>query len=188
MIAQVCAEVGAGFEELDITGDPELVRAYGEQIPVTFVDGAQHDFWRVDERRLRAAVETVLAAGERADWAAAASEVFSACVAAVPYAPATAFLSRERTRLTRGDDGPARVALVADGVGAVHGVTRTLDEIRELTGQDYVDEYASKKADGIPAAEVAQVAPLDATGGNGHGADGDAPPRRSSAEVLQPRG
>ena len=23
--------------------------AYGEQIPVTFVDGRQHDFWRVDE-------------------------------------------------------------------------------------------------------------------------------------------
>jgi hypothetical protein len=30
--------------------------AYGEQIPVTLVDGRQHDFWRVDERRLRAAL------------------------------------------------------------------------------------------------------------------------------------
>ena len=29
---------------------------YGEQIPVTFVDGVQHDFWRVDESRLRAAL------------------------------------------------------------------------------------------------------------------------------------
>ena len=56
VIAQVCADVGAGFEEVDITTDPALVRAYGEQIPVTFVDGAQHDFWRVDEQRLRAAL------------------------------------------------------------------------------------------------------------------------------------
>ena len=29
---------------------------YGEQIPVTFVDGRQHDYWRVDEARLRAAL------------------------------------------------------------------------------------------------------------------------------------
>ena len=31
------------------------MRAYGEEIPVTFVDGKQHDFWRVDPGRLRAA-------------------------------------------------------------------------------------------------------------------------------------
>ncbi|HEY8480898.1 MAG TPA: glutaredoxin family protein, partial [Spirillospora sp.] len=29
---------------------------YWEQIPVTFVNGVQHDFWRVDENRLRAAI------------------------------------------------------------------------------------------------------------------------------------
>ncbi|MFL6022862.1 MAG: glutaredoxin family protein [Marmoricola sp.] len=56
VIEQVCAEVGTGFEEVDITADPALVHRYGEQIPVTFVDGAQHDFWRVDASRLRAAL------------------------------------------------------------------------------------------------------------------------------------
>jgi glutaredoxin len=56
VIEQVCAEVGTRFDEVDITGDPALMRAFGEQIPVTFVDGAQHDFWRVDEHRLRAAL------------------------------------------------------------------------------------------------------------------------------------
>jgi glutaredoxin len=56
VVARVCAELGTSYEEVDITGDPALVRTYGEQIPVTFVDGAQHDFWRVDERRLRAAL------------------------------------------------------------------------------------------------------------------------------------
>ena len=56
VIGRVCAEAGTTYAEIDISGDPGLVRAYGEQIPVTFVDGAQHDFWRVDERRLRAAL------------------------------------------------------------------------------------------------------------------------------------
>ncbi|RNL81197.1 glutaredoxin family protein [Nocardioides marmorisolisilvae] len=56
VIAQVCADLGTGFEEVDITTDPALMHAYGEQIPVTFVDGAQHDFWRVDEQRLRTAL------------------------------------------------------------------------------------------------------------------------------------
>ncbi|HWJ54363.1 MAG TPA: glutaredoxin family protein, partial [Propionibacteriaceae bacterium] len=36
--------------------DPELQRRYGEEVPVTFVDGRQHDFWRVDPDRLRAAL------------------------------------------------------------------------------------------------------------------------------------
>jgi glutaredoxin len=56
VIERVCADLGAGYVEVDITTDPALVKLYGEQIPVTFVDGAQHDFWRVDESRLRAAL------------------------------------------------------------------------------------------------------------------------------------
>ncbi|MFB7665779.1 glutaredoxin family protein [Kitasatospora sp. NPDC056138] len=55
-ILRVTAETGASFEEKDITQDPELYRSYAEQIPVTLVDGRQHDFWRVDERRLRTAL------------------------------------------------------------------------------------------------------------------------------------
>ena len=56
VIELVCVSMGMSFEEVDITGDPDLMHRYGEQIPVTFVDGAQHDFWRVDETRLRAAL------------------------------------------------------------------------------------------------------------------------------------
>lgn len=55
-IEAVCAELTVGYDEVDITTDPELMRTYGEQIPVTFVDGARHDFWRVDPQRLRAAL------------------------------------------------------------------------------------------------------------------------------------
>ncbi|MCX4748337.1 glutaredoxin family protein [Kitasatospora sp. NBC_01287] len=56
VIVRVTAELGAAFEERDITQDEELYREYWEQIPVTLVDGRQHDFWRVDETRLRAAL------------------------------------------------------------------------------------------------------------------------------------
>lgn len=56
VIARVCTEVGTSYDEVDITTSADLMAAYGEQIPVTFVDGAQHDFWRVDEARLRHAL------------------------------------------------------------------------------------------------------------------------------------
>lgn len=56
VIAAVCGELGAGWEERDITQDEELHRTYWEQIPVVLIDGAQHDFWRVDPKRLRAAL------------------------------------------------------------------------------------------------------------------------------------
>ena len=59
VVAEVCAELGESFDEVDITAGPDadrLMRAYGEEIPVTFVDGKQHDFWRVDADRLRAAL------------------------------------------------------------------------------------------------------------------------------------
>lgn len=56
VVAEVCAETGASFQEVDITADPALLASYGDQIPVTFVDGSQHDFWRVDPARLRAAL------------------------------------------------------------------------------------------------------------------------------------
>jgi len=52
----VCAELGVEWTEVDITQDDRLFAEYGEQIPVTFVDGKQHDFWRVDPGRLRKAL------------------------------------------------------------------------------------------------------------------------------------
>jgi glutaredoxin len=56
IVAAVCADVGESFDEVDITSDVALMREYGEQIPVTFVDGKQHDFWRVDPERLKKAL------------------------------------------------------------------------------------------------------------------------------------
>jgi glycosyltransferase involved in cell wall biosynthesis/predicted metal-dependent phosphoesterase TrpH len=87
---------------------------------------------RVHERRLRGAVHDALAAAEsRAELGAALLALFEACVPIVPYAPAAAFLGREKQKLSGRDRDAVRVALVADGVGGMHGVTHTLDEIRE---------------------------------------------------------
>jgi glutaredoxin-like protein DUF836 len=56
VVEKVTAELGVTWEERDITASQEDMRLYGDQIPVTFVDGVQHDFWRVDEGRLRTAL------------------------------------------------------------------------------------------------------------------------------------
>ena len=56
LVQDAVRSAGGVVEEVDIDTDPALVHRFGEEIPVTFVDGRQHDFWRVDERRLRAAL------------------------------------------------------------------------------------------------------------------------------------
>jgi glutaredoxin len=55
-IESVCAELGESYDEIDITTDPVLMREFADQIPVTFVDNQQHDFWHVDGVRLRTAL------------------------------------------------------------------------------------------------------------------------------------
>lgn len=56
VVARVCADLGEEYDEVSIDDDPQLLERFGEEIPVTFVDGRQHDFWRVDEQRLRTAL------------------------------------------------------------------------------------------------------------------------------------
>lgn len=57
VIARVAADLDVVFEERDITVSADDLARYSEMIPVTFIDGVQHDFWRVSEDRLRAALE-----------------------------------------------------------------------------------------------------------------------------------
>ena len=56
VVARVCEDLGETWEELDMDADPALAARYADEIPVTLVDGHQHDFWRVDETRLRRAL------------------------------------------------------------------------------------------------------------------------------------
>ncbi len=56
VISRVAADLGVTWEERDITRSEVELRDYWDKIPVTFVDGVQHDFWRVSEDRLRQAL------------------------------------------------------------------------------------------------------------------------------------
>jgi Glutaredoxin-like domain (DUF836) len=56
VVARVAADLGVPWHERDITRSGSDLRAYGDMIPVTLIDGVQHDFWRVSEQRLRAAL------------------------------------------------------------------------------------------------------------------------------------
>jgi glycosyltransferase involved in cell wall biosynthesis len=88
---------------------------------------------RAHERRLRVAIDRALgAASGESDVTSAAMGLFESCTAAIPYAPATAFLANERAKLEpRREDGETpRVAILADGIGSTHGVTRAVEEIR----------------------------------------------------------
>jgi len=56
IIARVAGELGLRWEERDITSTDSELREYWDKIPVTLIDGVQHDFWHVSEDRLRAAL------------------------------------------------------------------------------------------------------------------------------------
>jgi len=91
---------------------------------------------RLHERKLASAVdEAVRAAVGEAQLGAAATGLFESCIAAIPYAPATAFLAKEQAKLARtgvvSESEPPRVAILADGIGSTHGVSRTIEEIRQ---------------------------------------------------------
>lgn len=107
-----------------------------ELIAYMQADGFSHaDLYRRARRRhdrgLRAAVDAGAEAVAAGDLQAAVNGLFAALVPAIPYAPATAFLGAEKAKLRdrRGERG--RVAVIADGIGSMHGVTHTIEQIRE---------------------------------------------------------
>jgi hypothetical protein len=63
VISRVAAELGVAWEERDITRSERDLLDYSDMIPVTLINGIQHDFWHVSERRLRAAL-ALLARGD----------------------------------------------------------------------------------------------------------------------------
>jgi glycosyltransferase involved in cell wall biosynthesis/predicted metal-dependent phosphoesterase TrpH len=86
---------------------------------------------RIHDRRLRSAVSSGAEAIGRGDMASVLNGLFESLVPVVPYAPSAAFLGVEKAKLAaRGGEVP-RVALIADGIGSMHGVTRTIEQIRE---------------------------------------------------------
>jgi glycosyltransferase involved in cell wall biosynthesis/predicted metal-dependent phosphoesterase TrpH len=147
MVERVMSEGDARAGAIGLDLGPEdaraLLRAWLDSIALGLTDAELLAWMQADgfshadlmrrarrwhERRLRAAVERAVASPPTG---AALLDLFAACVPAVPYAPAAAFLGREKQRLVARESEPVRVALVADAVGGMHGVTHTLEEIRE---------------------------------------------------------
>jgi glutaredoxin len=73
VISKVADDLGVAWEERDITASEADLREYWDKIPVTLVDGVQHDFWRVSADRLRQALRLPArhpaAAGAPPGWA-----------------------------------------------------------------------------------------------------------------------
>lgn len=86
---------------------------------------------RTHDRRLREAVAAGAEAVAGGDLPGAVNPLFEALVPAVPYAPATAFLGAEKAKLRDRRGERRRVAVIADGIGSMHGVTHTIEQIRE---------------------------------------------------------
>lgn len=52
-LEELQGEMEFSLEKKLIDGDLELERQYGEQVPVILINGAMHDFFRVDPARFR---------------------------------------------------------------------------------------------------------------------------------------
>ena len=49
-------EIPFDLEVIYIDGNQELERLYGEEVPVTLINGAKHDYFRVDRKRFSEAI------------------------------------------------------------------------------------------------------------------------------------
>ena len=55
-VREVMAKIPFELEVIYINGDQELERLYGEEVPVTLINGAKHDYFRVDRKRFSEAI------------------------------------------------------------------------------------------------------------------------------------
>jgi glutaredoxin len=58
-VREVLVEIHFGLEVIDINGDQELERLYGEQVPVITINGDVHDYYKVDKQRLLKALRAL---------------------------------------------------------------------------------------------------------------------------------
>ncbi len=56
-VDRICDELGVGWGAVDVDTDPELRAEYGDRVPVIMVDGREHGCFRVEEPRLRRALD-----------------------------------------------------------------------------------------------------------------------------------
>ncbi len=132
--------------DLDITEDELLAHLQDGRLSHPDL---QRRARRLHERKLATAASELagsVAGGELA-LGRHGAQLFEACVPAIPYAAAAAFLGREKFKLTRSEGDRPRVALVVDGLGAMHGVTHTIAQIRDRGVPGYEVEVIGTDAD-----------------------------------------
>ena len=56
IVREVLSEISFELEVINIDGNAELESLYGEEVPVTMINGAKHDYFRVDKKRFSEAV------------------------------------------------------------------------------------------------------------------------------------
>ena len=56
VVREVLKDISFKFEVIYIDGDQELERLYGEEVPVTLINRAKHDYFRVDKKRFSEAI------------------------------------------------------------------------------------------------------------------------------------
>ncbi|MEO6886505.1 MAG: glutaredoxin family protein [Jatrophihabitantaceae bacterium] len=58
VLTRLAAELGFAYEVVDIDSDadPNLRAEYSDRVPVIFIDGKEHGYWRVEEARFRKAI------------------------------------------------------------------------------------------------------------------------------------
>lgn len=55
-VREVLAEIRFELEVIYIDRNQELEELYGEEVPVTLINGAKHDYFRVDKKRFSEAI------------------------------------------------------------------------------------------------------------------------------------
>ena len=55
-VARICGDLAVSWSTVDVDGDTDLRAEYGDRVPVILVDGTEHGYWEVEEKRLRAAL------------------------------------------------------------------------------------------------------------------------------------
>ena len=56
IVREVHSVIPFELEVVNIDGNAELESLYGEEVPVTMINGAKHDYFRVDKKRFSEAV------------------------------------------------------------------------------------------------------------------------------------
>jgi glutaredoxin len=56
IVREVLLEISFDLEVINIDGNAELESLYGEEVPVTMINGAKHDYFRVDKKRFSEAI------------------------------------------------------------------------------------------------------------------------------------